>query len=768
MTNQLSKFYLSVSVGILGSCIASLPQALAQQAAQTGEEAEGTTRLEEIVVTAEKVQRNLQRVPVTVKAFDAEALDVNRIYEVEDVARFTPGFSTRISSPSNPEFVIRGIGTDALTELGIEQSVIVYIDDVPILRSGGANLNLFDLERVEVLKGPQGTLFGRNAVGGAIRLVTAKPGNERRIKAEVTVGDFDLIETRGVISEPISDYVSAKISWSTADRDGFNVNRVTGNRTDDVNEANVRAQLRIAPSSELDILLTGDFSTDKVNGIHRTVLPGGLSTSTGFVPDPNLRIGAVNSTAVQGFESLDGFFDRENWGVAGHVTWDTSIGTLSTITSLRHLEFRVSRDFGNIPNSETPDVCARGVGVCRVKSVNNADESGETLTNEVRLHSTDELFGNPLEWTVGTFFVHEDVERIQIRDREVFGTESLPAFIQDAQTNGVSLFGNAAWTLAEGLTLSYGVRWSRDKKRFHMRVEDFSNGERPALNPAVEEFVVEQLEESFDKISTNVTLDYAVTDDHFVFFTARRGFKSGGFNGFAGDEIGARIVARPETAWNYEFGFKTEWFDNTLRLNTSVFWIEFDNLQREQQVELVPGDISTRTVALVNAASARIRGIETDIDFAPTDWLTLRASHAFLDSRFNEFVIPSEFGVPPGGTPDLAGTTLSRTPENSFTLAADLEFPLSNFGFFGINASYRYESFTFSDVATATISRIDDFGIVDGRVWFETADRHWRLSAWVENLNDELIPTSITPVGGAGLTTVNDDRIFGFTLQYNL
>lgn len=751
------------TVCVLSLCVASFSDAFGQEP----DPEDDARRLEEILVTAQRREARLQDTPLTVTALSPDALEINRIGEMIDVANFTPGFNVSMVSPDNPLLVMRGIGTStAGGDLGVEESVVVYVDDVPILRGGGTNINLFDLERVEVLKGPQGTLFGRNVVGGAIRLVTRKPDDQTYIKAEATVGDFDLIETRGVISEPVSDNIFAKVAWSTKNRDGFNINRVTGNRTDDANQANVRGQILIVPSQNLDILFSGDFSTDKINGIHRTVLPGGLTARAGFVPDPNLRIGAVNATEVEGFASLDGFIDREQAGASAHINWETPIGTVNTITSLRTLDFSMSRDFGTIPLSETPSVCPAGEGVCEVKSVLNSAEDGETFTNEVRLSSVTAVGGRELDWTVGTFFVHEDVDRTQIRDREVFGTQSLPAFIQAIETNGVAVFGHAAYAITDRMKFTYGIRWSRDNKTFDLEVLDFSGGERDALPPAAEEFTVDGLEETFSEITTDITLDYAVTDDHFVFLTARRGFKSGGFNGFAADERGARIVADPETAWNYELGFKTEWFNHALRLNTSLFWIEFDDLQLTQQVEVVPGDVSTRTVALVNAAEARIRGIETELDFAPTDWLRLRASHAFLDTEVVDFVIPSVFGFVEGGAV-LTGNELPRAPENSFVVSADLNFPVRNGGHLRLFASYRYESAKFDDPTNVPISRIDDFGIVDSRVSFETPGRRWKLSAWVQNLNDELTPATITPVGGAGLTTVNDDRIYGLTAQYN-
>jgi len=722
-------------------------------AEQTVESADARTvmEIEEIVVTAQKRVESLQKVPFKVTTFGAEAIHSAGIFTLEDVASRTPGFTIGNFGPSAPNLTLRGIGsTDR--DAGSDRSVVVFVDEVYIGRAGGSAFDLFDLERIEVLHGPQGTLFGKNVVGGAVHFISQKPQAETSARLEAGLGNYNLRETRGMFNVPLSDSVFGRVSFSTRDRDGFQTNFKSGRDVDTADNVSLRAQLKFVANEDLEFLLSADVSRDRVFGVSRKVAPTAPFVAfLGFTPDPNPRIVEDN---------VDGFFDRDIYGVSGRVDWTTKLGTLTSITAFRSVWFNVNQDVVGIPVDASFDALGRPRGFL---SIDMTEEDYDLFSQELRLASLPE--SERWTWVAGLYFSNEDTDRVSVRDRSLLGRTSKPKFDQANRTRSFAVFGQITLAVTERLNVTAGGRYTYDKKDFSLAVTDASGGTADSLNPATEEFAI-STDDSWDAFTPKFTVDFSPTEDTMLYVTVSRGFKSGGFQGFAPDAASAMISFDPEFAWNYEIGTKTQWFDNRLQANLTAFYIDFTDLQFRQRILTVPGDQASAVVVILNATDAAIKGVEAELVAVPVQGLTLRGSYAYLDTKIKNFLADVE-GVEPGFT-DLSGNRLALAPKHAFTVSAEYVFPVGDVGIVSLRGEYRYRGRHFFDVANSPAGNEDGYGLLDGRIAFESNDGGWELALWAKNLTDELYRNQVQPgVGGTvGISRFGDPRTYGVTLSW--
>ncbi|MBM3514590.1 MAG: TonB-dependent receptor [Alphaproteobacteria bacterium] len=292
-------------------------------------------QIEEIVVTAQKRTESLQNVPLAVTALSADTIEKARIVGLNDIALRTPNFTIGQQNPSEPELTIRGIGSGD-REAGSDRSVTVFVDEVYVGRAGASTFDMFDLERVEVLRGPQGTLFGRNVVGGAISLITAKPGPDQLFKGQVSVGTHELIEARAVANQPLSDTAALRVSGSIKERDGYFFNRFLN--VDDVGgikSRNVRAQVSFKPHDDLSVPLSGECAKDKLDGVAARITPGAATPANfaaamaafgNYVPPADLFTVESN---------VKGFQDRDIWATSVRAEFTTENVLVTFIPAYR-------------------------------------------------------------------------------------------------------------------------------------------------------------------------------------------------------------------------------------------------------------------------------------------------------------------------------------------------------------------------------------------------------------------------------------------------
>lgn len=666
--------------------------------------AEERAAIEEVVVTARKREEDMQSVAVAVSVFDSESMRVNSITGLEDIAQRTPSFVWSETGAANPHLFIRGIGTEGpSTYAGGDPSVVVMVDGVYIGRISGANTDLFDLERVEVLRGPQGTVYGKNAVGGVVNVISKRPSSEPEVQVEASLGNLDRMNLRGYVSGPLSDTVAAKLAVSSLNRDGFIKNEETGSDLWDEDSTSIRAGLLFTPNDELEAMLTVESIRERESGAPRDIIEdgtfnGGIHAITN--PDPRV----VNAP-------MDSFFDRDILGLTLQVDYEMEIGNLTSITAYRDTEAEWRHPFFGNPVTATT-----------IESTSDNIEDFTQFSEELRLasHAGD----SALDWAVGVYFFSADIDRIVNLNQEFAAflpfLGGILEYDQTIKTESWAVFGEIDYQLTDQLQLNIGARYTtEEKKQVHtgtVLVGPFP----PPLSPA-NQFSDLRTKDDWNAFTPSVSLDWQVTDEAMVYALISRGFKSGGYQGIPPDPVAAAAPFDPEYAWNYEIGAKTQWLDNRVRFNLAAFFIDHEDLQI---AELIAGD----RVVIGNAAKAEVKGVEVEFLALPHPDLQLAGSYSFLDAEFTEFA--------EGATTDNTGNTLPLAPEHKLNLSAQYDVAMDA-GSLTMRVDWTHQSKIFLEASN--LSEIQkSYSIWDARVAFKTADEKWEIAAWGKNLSDKL------------------------------
>jgi iron complex outermembrane receptor protein len=717
--------------------------------------------IEEVVVTAEKRAQNLQEVPVAVTALSAENIEKLRIQELGDVAAKTPNFVIGQQSPTQPELTIRGIGSSD-REAGSERSVVVFVDEVYVGRAGASTFNLFDLERIEVLRGPQGTLYGRNVVGGAINLISAKPSQEFGGKLQVTAGSDSLIEARGLVTGGLSDSLAGKLSFSTKQRDGFYYNARFDKDSNDLQSYSLRSQLMFEPSESLRALLTVELSRDEIDGVGSRITQGQASDADfaaalapfgAYVPSADLYTVENNKF---------GEIERESFAIYSRIDWTLANDNIVTfIPAFRSNSLDELRDIAGIP------FVGEGTTSRGFESSAINDEEYDATSFELRYASGDTA--SSLQWVTGLYYLSEEIARDQIRERQANTAFSRPLFDQNIDSSSMAIFGQVSWDINESFTLTAGIRYTDDEKDFDMAVINTLSaaqqaeiearlGRATSLNPASEAYLASTTE-SWDEVTHKLTLDWQVNDDVLLYITSSSGYKSGGFSGLAATQTLAELAFNQETVDNLEAGIKATLFEDRFQLNLTAFQMDFEDLQLRDRQLLVPGDPTTAVVTIVNAGEAEINGVEAEFIVALTENLQITGNLASLDT---EIVSVEE------GSTLQQGTELPRSPGSSYSIGIDYSVPLSN-GELNFRTDYRYTGSFFFDINEQAAGEEASYGIWDARIEYVAGEGDWSLAVWGKNLGDEEYRSHAQSIraGRSAISQIGDPATYGATFTYN-
>ena len=589
--------------GILLSATMFTPLAL--PVAAQSDQAAGNLYMEEIIVTTMRREQRLQEVGGSVSAFTAGAIERMNIESVEEIAMRTPNFTKTEFNIAQPRLFIRGIGS---TDDGAAQdnSVAVFLDDIYLSRGAAQAFELFDIERVEVLRGPQGTLYGKNVVGGVMNVITAKPSQEFAAKGELSFGNYDAITAKAMLNGGLTETLSARVSAVVQDRDGYARNIVTGEDLEDRQFFGIRGQLRWQPNENIDVILAADYSDHEDNGLSR-------KGQGPFGPTPFGTVTAVQTTTDprESESPRESFQMRELWGVSARLDAEIGIGTLTSLTAYRESDVNLSDAFTGIGSPPFPVLDTANIEI----------EKAEQFSQEVRLAF------QPFDWLntiAGVYYLNEDVNRTEIADLEsVLGT-LLPDVLgsltgtsgsfQLATNESLGFFVNATIDFADQFSAVIGGRYSKDWKDINTGVESLRDVGCCIAAPPTEEFDI-SAKESWDAFTPSFTLQYAASEDINFYGTVSRGFKSGGFQGQAPTGSAAETPFNPEFAWNYELGAKTDWFDRRLTFNISLFYTEYSDLQVRQN-STRPGE-TIPILRITNAADAEVKGVEIEWSATP-------------------------------------------------------------------------------------------------------------------------------------------------------
>ena len=736
--------------------------------AQDSEERAG--ELEEVTVTATHRAENIQDIPISVTAISGEDMDKADIFDPTTIAYRVPNMTYGEFAPGQAIISLRGVSS-ADDGAGLDNSIALFLDGVYIGRSAAINFDMFDLERLEVLRGPQGTLFGRNAIGGAINAVTSKPSDELVVKLGGTVGTEGILRYRGMASGPFSDSVSGKISFTHREHDGWVRNVLLNRDIADEDQTSIRGQLRFQ-TERSDWLLSGDWMDDDRDDMGRTPVVNRA---------PVLQILAANGgggdweTAI----SRNGFSKRSAHGVSLQGDIEFSRGVLTTISAFRHAD----------TDWEMPSVGAPlgAIGLPFDEVIDDIVEDIDTFSQEFRWTSM--LDGN-FQYTAGLYYLNEETDRTEqffITRAGTFDDPSNP-FRQTAQgaqdnigneyartaneTNSYAAYADLSWQPSEKWTFSVGGRYTIDEKDYTAvsvncdlvrdndpsiigtQFENFPacNGMGGSLNIIAEAFEVNPSDD-WNDFSPKFAAQFFANDATMFFGTISKGFKSGGFAGSQGIESVASNPVDPETAWNYEIGMKGDFFDRTFRLNITGFYMDYQDLQIVR-FGPVPGS-AFGTFITTNIGSADIYGLETEFTWLVTENFQLSGHLALLDTEANDLVIN---GI------DLSGSELRQAPEMSYNIMADY-FLQSGMGRWDFHLEFSHVDEQLNDyLFTATV--IDEQDLLDARIGWTSNSGQWEVALWGKNLTDEAYFAHTYVIGPGVIGVWGPPRTYGVSATW--
>ncbi|UZW56443.1 TonB-dependent receptor [Sphingobium sp. JS3065] len=732
---------------LLGSCSALAGTVPGYAQVATGEK-DSTSPLAQaaepagadIVITAQRRSERLQDVPIAVSALSGDALKSMGVNKPQDIFRQMPSitFQAPAGAAGFPIFVVRGVAMLDLSYTS-ESSVATYRDDVYQGNNALAATPVFDLERVEVLRGPQGTLWGRNATGGLINFISAKPTQEFAAGATVQYGNYDDVVLEGYVSGPLSDTVRARLAGRFNSNNGYQTDVVNGLRLGTTDHAvDLRGILAFDPTDALSITLSAHFTDasgrNDGGAFKGTRQPGNPAASCAL--DQVLANQCVNSlgyrnptfTRSLAYSGEDLSFSRHGWGASGHIELDLGGVTLTSITA-----YETIRKFEGFDADRAP------IGQSAGRFLQVFDIDHEQISQEIRLSGK----SDKLKWQVGGFYYHD----------KRFYTSSLP-FIPagnwaDQSITSYSVFAQGTYALTDTFNLTAGARYTKDKK--DILLAGVSAGSVPGTRLGTRTFLLDS-GTAPDAITWRLGADYHVAQDVMFFATASTGYKVGGFNATGQFSAATAGPVAPEKITAYELGVKSSWLDRRLTANLTIYHTIWDKIQAAATVP-IPG---TNTIGVVytNIGKAKIDGLEAEIAFRPIDELSFNAG---LSLNHNKVRAP---GVIIGGRP-IDGNVLANTPKTSIFGGFNWEPRLANDSrlIFGANASYQSRKNFRPDNSPFTYQPA--YTLVDARAgWADASDRY-RVEVFAKNLFDKKYFESGAPFGDEAIYAWGMPRTYG-------
>ncbi len=735
-------------------------------------------QIEEITVTATKRAKSIQDVPISISAYSGDFVENSDIRTLQELSLYAPNFTFATSSqPTNARIIIRGIGS--VGNAGIETSVGVFVDGVYFPRPGSVLGNLLDVEAVEVLRGPQGTLFGRNTAAGALSVRTRDPSGEFGGNIQVGAGDYGAFSLSGVMNAPMSDTLAARIGVKYSERDGYGFNTLTNQEIGERDDLTVRGKLAIDFSDTVSGTLTLDYNEINTGGQILELLP--QTASPVFDGTLNALFGA-NATTADGYDQVinqdhQDFVNDEQWGAAFDLEFGLGSHTVRSITAYRDWEADNRESALRI----TGDVLPR-----------NHKYFTETVSQEFQILSPED---QPFTYVAGFFYYKEDYDIDEDFDAGaqacvpvVFalagaGAASLcsslpqnPAtdsdYMQDLTSTAV--FAQGTFNVSDQFSITVGGRYTKDEKEGAF-IQTAPNAVIGSLFRAPES--VPDLSSDDDAFTWLLNGSWFVSDDVMLFATVSTGFKGGGFNsGGAGAALGrAARIFDPEDSTNIELGIKSKFWEDRATANVTLYNTELDDFQ----------DRSFDGISFLtrNAGKRTQSGVEVDVTLTPSDQLTLFGGLGYLDAEFDSFDAASP--LPGSTTPqNLSGARPHYSPEWQGSLVADWGIPMGDSGMqWFIRPEFMYigDQNVGGNTNNNPQSIQDGYGITNLRVGLAGADDRWQVTAYGKNLGDEGYCEVIfdQPLGaqfGAVDATANtvtqrcvvgEPRTYGVTFRYN-
>lgn len=721
---------LGCAISVLSLSVSIQGQANAQTGAPLAEDVVATSDgLNEIIVTAQRRSENLQKVPIAVTAVSGDALEARGILSVKDMAVSVPGLTFQTFNGVVQPF-LRGIGNTG-SAAGNESSVATYVDGIYFSRLSSGFFDLANVERVEVLKGPQGTLFGRNSTGGVINVVTRDPSFAPELKASLGYGRFDRMEGSLYVTGGLSDTVAMDFSVTGKTDQGAGKNLTTGHRYGYEDSILVRSKLLLQPTDTTKLILSGYYGKSE-QSMPKYLFPGTASRA-GSAPFPLMTaedVGYYNTS-----DNADGYARFRNWGVSAKLEQDLSFATLVSTSAY---------------SNQHEDTAVRGTDYV-------VSEGGAYLTGPVRQFTQEFQLvsnsGSALDWIVGIYYYrnHTAYDGIPTLTGPAYGPGINATAEQDVRS--YAGYAQATFELAPGLKLTGGIRYTSDRLRAEGDVSLNTNPPIPlqAIPPG---------KDKVDKVTFRAIASYEPSSDALLYVSFNRGFKSGNFSLLTYNKD---TPTRPERLDAYEAGFKLQAFDRRVRLNGAVFFYDVKDPQVQFQGQA--------TVFFSNAGASRVKGADLELSASVAQGLNARLSGTYLDSKY------TDYAGAPASMPDLVNggavalpaidASGNRTPlAAKWTLNAGVDYTVDTpAGELTLTGDYYYNSGYFFE--PDNLLREDGFDLVNLQARLQLTE-NFGVRLWGRNVTGtKYIVIGSTVLGSLGYLWAPGARAsYGATLDF--
>ena len=691
--------------------------------------------IEEIVVVSQKraAAVNVQNVASAVTAFDENAIGSAFADNLSDLGRLAPNVQLNQAGTFSgfANFFIRGIGISN-TIRTVDPAVGVFIDGVYIGYGPTSVLDTLDVASVEILRGPQGTLFGKNVTGGAVTVQTRRPEFEFGGNIAATLGAFDRIDVQGAINVPIVDNtLAARVAFMSRNNDGFFDNQELDTTKSDIDVTVIRPSLRWTPTEELDVSLITEFYRNKGDssasqnldsrieprllGADRTPTPAIVQRVFGYVP-PGDKYDISHN--------LEGYVDAEVKNIVVDANYDLGHGTATLVTGYRDVRYDTSTDFDGSPFTvfHFPD--------------NREDQN--QISAELRYAST---FLDTVEFTAGLFYFAQEMEIGERREFFAGGTAENPTIARSAglavtDDKSYAIFGEASFTVTDRLSLVVGGRYTDEEKEITLCpftpviFDSLSFADCPAvLNDS----------ESWGSFAPKLGVNWQATDDILAYAFWTKGFRSGSFNARAPLAEALGPVDEEEVS-SYELGLKSQLLEDRLRFNLAAYLSDYRNIQRTISDTVLIGGVPQVLQVPRNAAEAEIWGFEAEATAVVFDGFRFEASVGYTNASYDAFagIDANRDGVydPATDDPLATGLEFERVPEWQYTVAANYETEIGDLGFLNFRTAYQWLDSQFVDTLNSPSLRLDSYGLLDVSASYIDPSQRYEVSVFGRNLND--------------------------------
>ncbi len=691
--------------------------------------------LEEIVVQAQKRAQSLNDVGIAITAFDERAIEDFGFKQAADVAGQTPNFTVATLGFNTPNFTIRGVGVNDYT-INLGTSVGTYVDEIFIVSPAMMLFQMFDTQRVEVLKGPQGTLYGRNTTGGAVLFTSNRPTEEFDARLKLRAGNFGYTEFEGAIGGPLSDTLTARLALNATQSDGFQRNSITGNKHGAIDRQFWRLIFDWRPTDTVDFLLNIHGGTDQSElQSYNQAGVGGPEESTGTI------------------DSADGipFRDNDHRGISLIANADIGALTLTSVSGYDELDRYEHGDGDGLPSDAVIDQ----------EMVSDLKQ----FTQELRLAPGN---SGELNWVAGLYYSRDEIE--DFTDFPVtglgipnaaFGIVSSFAAL-DALGNqfhqistSKAAFGQIEWELGEQWRLTTGLRYSNEKKEFNNVSTRWTSEPGAGESGPTESgllFPAADYSETFGAVSGKLALDYLLSDDALAYASVSRGFKSGGFQGTLVFDPSEIVPIDEEFVTAFEVGGKFTLASGRVQLNTAAFWYDYESLQAQGTL-VDPGGGVGNLFALQNVGDAEVFGFEAELQALPVEGLLLSLGVGHLNAEITKPFIAE---VRAGGKPALS-------PDWNINANARYEFDVGTDKYMFLQADLSYQDKVFLDIYESPSMLENAYTLINARVGIANVDDRWSLSIRGRNLSDTEYRASAFTGGLAG-----DTDLWGMPRSYSV